>query len=85
MLAFFQVVLSQVKGGTFMCVDDIEVCHCTCHNGIGMEHCTPCCTQCPICGQNILNSFYEYHIGRCGKEELPEELKNFVAEKPHTG
>jgi hypothetical protein len=40
-------------------------CHCICHGENGeiiANHCVPCCSECPHCGERIVMGFMESHI-----------------------
>jgi len=45
-----------------------DICRCECHFKEGIDHCVPCCSPCPICGENI-DGVLDNHIF----DEHPEQ------------
>ena len=41
-----------------------ELCYCSCHDGHGGTHATPCCQPCPHCHRNVLPEAYAAHTAR---------------------
>lgn len=56
-----------------------DECPCECHtprkNVIVTHFEGPCCTQCPVCRRDIIQSLYDRHVRRCkndSRKTLPE-------------
>ncbi|QQS23144.1 hypothetical protein IPM19_01085 [bacterium] len=55
---------------------DVTICNCRCHTvEKDFEHKHgPCCTNCPICGQErILNWLAKDHIAKCEEERAKQQ------------